>query len=369
MTPPMPAGDAALYDETYFARHCGSQPMRRDMPERLSSARLVAARIAETLRPKRVFEAGCAIGLLAEALWDQGVVTHGRDLSHYALAQAREGIQPFLMQGCVTEPIEGSYDLVIALDVLDHLEERKVLQALRHLAAAAPQLLFAVPSGKGNPVYQRTVRPLRWWLERLAEAGLAPVSGFDASFIGPHALLAEHSTTPVDPNLLVAFEALLRNRAEAQQSGVALLKMREELASNQAQLAQARAASEALRGELAGIRVNGDRLRQALHARDEQAAAKQHEIQLLKEHTEKLAGELLRRNEIEILIQQLDGQASDLRCQKEALDGQARDLRCQKEALNAAILDRDLVLGSTIWRMTAPLRAILAPLSRLRRRP
>jgi hypothetical protein len=66
---------------------------------------MVAARIAETLRPKRVFEAGSAIGLLAEALWDQGVVTHGRDLSHYALAQAREDIQPFLVQGCVTEPI------------------------------------------------------------------------------------------------------------------------------------------------------------------------------------------------------------------------------------------------------------------------
>lgn len=367
MTLPPPAGDAALYDEDYFMRYCGSLPMRRDIPERIAAAREAAARIAEALRPKRVFEAGCAIGLLAEALWDQGIATHGRDLSSYALAQAREDIQPFLVQGSITEPIEGAYDLVIAVDVLDHLEEQDALSALHHLAAAGPQLLFAVPSGKGNPLYQRTARPLRWWLERLAEAGLAPVSGFDASFIAPHALLAEHTTAPVDPRVLVAFEALLRTRAEAQQSGTTLMRAREELAGTQAQLAQARAGSEALRAELAGIRIDAERLRQVLHARDEQATARQSEIQLLRQQLEKQTSELLNH--------QLEKQASEFQRRSEIetlarqLEGQAHDLRHQKEALDAATRHRDLLLGSTSWRLTAPLRSLLAPLSRLRQRP
>ncbi len=331
MIPLRPAGDAALYDEAYFARHCGALPMRRDIPERMAAAHVAAARIAEALRPQRVFDAGCAIGLLTEALWDQGIATLGRDISSYALTQVRADIQPFLTLGSITEPVEGTYDLMIAVDVLHHLEEQDALQALRHLAAAAPQLLFAVPSGEGNPLYHRTVRPLRWWLERLAENGFAPVPGFDASFIAPHALLAERSSTPVDPRVLVAFEALLRSRAEAQQSSATLTRTREELASTQAQLAQARASSEALRAD-------GDRLRQVLHARDAQ-------VQLLKQRLEEQASEIWRRNEIEMLIRQ------------------------QKEALDAATLHRDLLLGSTSWRLTAPLRSMLASLSRLRRRP
>lgn len=355
MTPPPPAGDAALYDEEFFARYCGSLPMSRNVPERIAAAREAAARIAEALRPARVFEAGCAVGLLVEALWDRGITTHGRDLSSYALAQVREDIQPFLTQGSIAEPIEGAYDLAIAVDVLQHLEEEDALRALRHLAGAAPQLLFSVPSGKSDPRFNRTVRPLRWWLERLAEAGLAPVPGFDASFIAPCALLAEHTTAPVDPRALTAFEALLRARAEAQQSGSNLMKIRDELAGTHAQLAQARAASEALRAELAGVRLEAGRLHQALHARDEQAAARQNEIQLLGQQLEEQAGELRRRGEIENLSRQLESQSHDLRHQAEALD--------------AATRHRDLLLGSTSWRLTAPLRRLLAPLSWLRRRP
>ena len=340
MTPPLTAGYTALYDEEYFARHCGSLPMSRLVPDRIEATREAATRIAEALRPSSVFEAGCAIGLLVEALWDRGITTHGRDLSSYALAQAREDIQPFLAQGSIAEPIEGTYDLVIAVDVLHHLEEQDALLALRHLAAAAPQLLFSVTSWKGDPRFYRTVRPQRWWLERLADVGLAPVPGFDASFIAPNALLVERIATPVDPRALTAFEALLRIRAGAQQNDTALLKAREELAGAQVQLAQARAASEALTAELAGVRLQAERLRRALHVHDEQEAARQDELR--------------RHNIISALARQIEEQGHDIRCQAETLD--------------TTIRHRDLLLSSTSWRLTAPLRRMITLLSRLRQR-
>jgi SAM-dependent methyltransferase len=333
MSPP-PVEDGDIYDKDYFSRFCGPLPMNRNVPERIMAAREAAARIAETLRPARVFDAGCAVGLLAEALWDQGIAAYGRDLSSYALTQAREDIRPFLEQGSIANPIEGTYDLVIAVDVLHHLKEEDALRALAQLAAAAPQLLFSVPAGTGDPRFHQTDRPLRWWLERLAELGLAPVPCFDASFLAPHALLAERTTGALDARGLMAFEALLRTRAKAQQNSAGLLKAREDLAGIQAQLAQARAASEALRAELAGGRLETERMRQALHARDGQAAAREREI----------------------------------RCLQQQLEGQALDLRYKAELLDAVRRHRDLLLGSSSWRLTAPLRSLLGPLSRRRQR-
>lgn len=373
MTSPPFSGGAALYEKDYFERHCGSLPMSRQVPERIAAAREVATRIGEALRPTRVFEAGCAIGLLAEELWDQGVAVYGRDLSSYALAQTREDIRPFLAQGSIAEPIEGTYDLAIALDVLHLLEEQDALRAIRHLATAAPQLLFSVSSGKGDPRYHRTVRPLRWWLERLAEAGLAPVSSFDASFIAPHALLVEHTTAPVDPRALMAFEALLRTRAGVQQNDTTLTRVREELASTHAHLAQARATSEALRAELARIRLDAERLRQALQARNEQAVAKQETIQFLRQQVDEQAA--AKQETIQFLRQQIDEQtlriqeqANELR-RRDEIETLTRQLEGQAEALEAARRHRDLLLCSTSWRLTAPLRGLVTSLSRLLKRP
>ncbi len=71
------------------------------------SFRGIATEIIRTLRPKTVFDAGCAWGLLVEALWDQGVEARGVDISEYAISNLRPDMRPYCRVGSLTEPFTG----------------------------------------------------------------------------------------------------------------------------------------------------------------------------------------------------------------------------------------------------------------------
>lgn len=60
------------YGAAYFASHCGPFPYAREVPHWTRFFGGVADEIVARLRPKRVFDAGCAHGFLVEALWDRG---------------------------------------------------------------------------------------------------------------------------------------------------------------------------------------------------------------------------------------------------------------------------------------------------------
>jgi 2-polyprenyl-3-methyl-5-hydroxy-6-metoxy-1,4-benzoquinol methylase len=103
----------------------------------LSSLRGIADEIIRCLRPKRVFDAGCAWGFLVESFCDRGVEARGVDLSEYAIGNVRRDIRVFCSTGSLTEPIGGGpYDLVTCIEVLEHIgtpECRRVLEDLARL--------------------------------------------------------------------------------------------------------------------------------------------------------------------------------------------------------------------------------------------
>ena len=140
---PVPNGatEEELYGASYYASHCGAVPYERN-DHWLGFFGRVADELQRAFAPQTVFDAGCALGLLVESLWDRGVEAHGRDISAWAIEHARPDIRGFCSIGSIAEPIEGHYDLLTCIEVLEHIPEQDALRAITEMAKAAPRILF-----------------------------------------------------------------------------------------------------------------------------------------------------------------------------------------------------------------------------------
>ena len=215
-----------LYDAEYYRQHCGPEPYGRTQAW-LEFFAHAADLLTRSLQPRRVFDAGCAWGLLVEAFRDRGVEAWGVDISPYAIAQVRSDLQPYCRVGSLTEPIEGSFDLITCIEVLEHMPENEADQAIRNLCHSTDTILFSsTPSDFSEPTHVN-VRPILSWLQLFGEQGFIPDVLFDASSITPHAFLFRRSSLPVDA--LPLFAEKLRMRADLAQVEREKLRIQAEL--------------------------------------------------------------------------------------------------------------------------------------------
>jgi SAM-dependent methyltransferase len=99
-------------------------------------------------RPARILDAGCGSGRNMVELAQQGAVT-GVELSGTSVSLARAREVGEVVEGSVLDmPFEeGSFDLAVSLDVIEHLEEDlDALRELRRVVAPGGSLLVTVPA-------------------------------------------------------------------------------------------------------------------------------------------------------------------------------------------------------------------------------
>ncbi|MFC3125247.1 methyltransferase domain-containing protein [Pseudoroseomonas globiformis] len=224
------------FGREYYQSHCGDLPYLRSTPQWHDFFRPVADAIVLGLAPRKVFDAGCAVGFLVEMLWDRGVETHGRDISQFAISEVRADVRSWCTVGSIAEPIEGEYDLVLCIEVLEHMPEAEALAAIRNITAVAPRILFSSSPTDLEEATHVNVRPTRYWLERFAEVGFAPVPTFDATFLCPHAMLLQRSEQGRDPQSLAAFAEIVRQRVKLAEARQASAKARAALERSQGEL-------------------------------------------------------------------------------------------------------------------------------------
>ena len=216
------SGGRVPYGREYFESRCGPIPYARNEPHWLSFFSGIAEQIISSLAPKRVLDAGCAMGFLVEALRDRGVEAHGLDVSEYAISRVRQDMAPYCYVATLSEPIPGRFDLITCMEVLEHLTEEQARKAILNMRNATDTILFSSTPSDFDEATHVNVRPIVWWLKLFAEFNLGPDILFDARFLAPHAMLFRRCPSRPNDNALAAFADSMQQHVETHKLKVQL---------------------------------------------------------------------------------------------------------------------------------------------------
>lgn len=185
----------SFFDAFYYANCCG-RPYARDA-EWLAHFGRVADRIIADFQPKRVLDAGCAIGLLVEALRSRGVDAFGVDVSEYAITQVHDAVRPFCRQGSITTPFGERYDLITCIEVVEHMPPQEAEAAIENLCQHTEEVLFSSsPEDYREPTHVN-VHPPEHWAELFARHGFVRDVDYDATYVVPWAMRLRRTRAPL----------------------------------------------------------------------------------------------------------------------------------------------------------------------------
>ena len=150
--------ESETFDEEYFRSSCGPNPYERN-DAWLSFFSSIVEQVVRSLSPRKVLDAGCALGMLVEAFWDRGIEADGIDVSTYAIANVRPDMREYCRVGSIADPLEGSYDLVTCIEVLEHMPAAEAEAAIRNLTAVTDTILFSSSPDDFDEPTHINVRP------------------------------------------------------------------------------------------------------------------------------------------------------------------------------------------------------------------
>jgi SAM-dependent methyltransferase len=197
---------SCAYDEYYYAHDCG-RPYQRD-DEWLGFFGGIADHIVHDIAPRTALDAGCAMGFLVESLRDRGVEAFGLDISPYAIERVRADVLPCCRVASISEPLPQRYDLIVCIEVLEHLAPPEAELAIANLCAHTDDVLFSSTPDDFREATHVNVQPPEQWAELLAHNGFWRDIDFDATFITPWAGRFRRSRDPL-PRAVRAYERKL----------------------------------------------------------------------------------------------------------------------------------------------------------------
>jgi GT2 family glycosyltransferase/glycosyltransferase involved in cell wall biosynthesis len=186
---------AELYDAYYYAHGCG-RPYQRD-DEWLRFFGSIAKRIVQDIQPQTVLDAGCALGLLVETLRDRDVAAFGVDIATYAIEQVYAPMQPYCWAGSVADPFPQHYDLIVCIEVLEHMPQTEAEQAIVNFCQHTNDILFSSTPFDYKEATHFNVQSPEYWAEQFARQGFYRDVDFDATFITPWTVRFRRRSEPV----------------------------------------------------------------------------------------------------------------------------------------------------------------------------
>ena len=178
-----------LYSADYYNEYDGGVPYSRAEPQWINFFGEVADNIVAKIAPATMLDAGCAIGLLVEALRDRGVDAHGIDISPWAIDQVPDPIRPYCHVGSVTDEIEGHYGLITCIEVLEHLPVSQADPAIENLCAHADAVLFSSTPDEFDDPTHLNVETTAYWASLFASHGFIRDFDHNAAYLAPQAIL------------------------------------------------------------------------------------------------------------------------------------------------------------------------------------
>lgn len=218
-----------LYDKYYYLTSCGIPYDQKDKWDSFFGK--IADVIIRDINPKTVLDAGCAYGYLVAALRDRGVEAFGIDISEYAINQVRNDIKPFCTIGSVLDPLPRNYDLIICIEVIEHLHPQESIAAIQNLCRFTNDFLFSSTPTDFKEATHFNVQPTNYWAKLFSSSGFYRDVDFDTSFIVDHAIRFKKTPEPVH-NAIADYERIFfQKQLENKQ-------LRDELVSTRSLLAE-----------------------------------------------------------------------------------------------------------------------------------
>jgi SAM-dependent methyltransferase len=196
----------------------------------------IADRLIDDFHPKTALDAGCAIGLLVEALRDRGVEAEGVDFSEFAISHSREDIRRFLRVGSITEPLPRHYDLITCFEVVEHMPPAEADRAIANLCAFTDEvILTSTPTHFRDPTHTN-IHPQEYWTERFARQGFIRDVDYDGTYIAPWAARYRRSSAPIHRVVADYDRAYSRMLHELQERNAVVVDQMRELRERQARV-------------------------------------------------------------------------------------------------------------------------------------
>lgn len=184
-----------MFNAFYYQTGCG-RPYRRD-EEWLRSFDAIAARIVEEFHPKTVLDAGCAMGFLVEGLRKRGVEAYGVDISEYAIANVDPSIRPYCRVGSIVEPFQQRYDLIVTIEVVEHMPKEEADKAIANFCEHTDEVLFCSGFQDFKEVTHVNLHPPEYWAAQFARHGFFRDVDFDGSFLTPWTVRFKKNQAPI----------------------------------------------------------------------------------------------------------------------------------------------------------------------------
>ena len=242
--------DGLRFDAHYYAHSCGQPYCRNEQWLRFFGG--IADAIVREMAPARVLDAGCALGLLVEALRERGVEAYGVDVSDYAIGQVHESVKPYCRVGSIAGDLGGHYDLIVCIEVLEHMPAAEANAAIDRFAQHTDDVLFSSSPKDYTETTHVNVRQPEEWAEAFARRGFFRDLDFDASFITPWAVRFRRRREAM-PRMVREYERAFA-RADLERN-----ELRAQVLNFDRQVQADAAEAPRLRGEL--TRVNEELLR------------------------------------------------------------------------------------------------------------
>ena len=264
---------AAKYDEYYF-EHCLGKPYKRDT-HWVSFFAAIADHLIATIQPRTVLDAGCALGILVEALRARGVEAEGIDVSEFAVAHVYEPIRPYCRVGSIADEFPGRYDLIISIEVLEHMPARDGEAAIANFCRHTDDVVFSSTPLDHRETTHVNVQPPEYWAELFARHGFYRDVDFDASFITPWAARFRRSEDPV-PRIIRGYERRCASLwMERNQLRTFASELQQQVAQSLDKIPAVQHELDHVRGQLDAERVSNAEVRATLlHAASELQAAR-----------------------------------------------------------------------------------------------
>jgi SAM-dependent methyltransferase len=216
------------YGRYYYRHDCGIPYERNE--HWLEFFGNIADAIVRDLRPTSVLDAGCAMGFLVEALRARGVEAWGIDISEYAISQVDESVREYCTVASLAEQLPRRYDLIVSIEVLEHIPAAEGANAIANLAAATDRILLSTtPDDYGEATHLNVQSP-EIWSAALAREGFLREVERDVTYVTPWSALYTRREEPLAETISRYDRAWVRQRREVTQLRSSLLSAQKRLA-------------------------------------------------------------------------------------------------------------------------------------------